>query len=624
MATKSITRIDEPIVGINRMVVTTPHLALTHEELAKAVSTGNAKRLVGDLISEFSKEGKLDSIQRNALAVVGQNIEKHTTYEQVIKEADTFVAAGFMTKERLEKLTDKQRGPYIAPSRVSEGLGTKSIILPAPSETNATFVAEGVYRFIKGVADSADDMKRLSREPIDTIYYATESNADRSRPELQVSLSLAGAKLLSENREKYKPILDMLKDAVMEPVTYACVGGVIALNSAVKNVAASAAFNTPSSALVITADTAFYDPKTAPNAELSQGAGATVMWITTNPKIVEFKLGNGAHNETFPDFTKFGKETPFVHGKFSEIIYVYMTGKALKKLEEVEEKVGTANEYDFVLSHVPFPKQSIYLSSFLFAHQLKRNNPELLEKMESRESVGKDPLEGKSLTTLIEKKLEVFNTEVSHGARKEQEVVKYIQEDSEIIKYWDWLKKVREQPEFKAYSEKIHIQESLELPSRTGNTYSSAVFVSLASALTNLEKIMKNAKTSEFVMIGYGSGAHSIAKRGKIVATQKAVDEGLDVTMALKIDPKETWADVLERSGLVKIKSEQYQIWHPTLIKGEAERTTIGVNLLDETKKLLRSEKLPNGFHTIKRNNDGTGEYVYIENGVPEQLLIRH
>ena len=272
--------------------------------------------------------------------------------------------------------------------KMTAGLGIKQIRLPGYSESNLTFVADAIYEFVKRVSASSADMEKLRREPIRTIYYASESNPDRSRPEVEVSFLLVYSKLLSED-SKYRELVEMLKGAALLPVTYACAGGGLSVIDAVSNVYLSIGNGKPQSALVITADNAIYDHTRAPNAEYTQGAGATLMWITKDPELASiiYANGSGDFHMTLSDFTKFGFETPIVHGKFSERVYVYTIAKSLEMLER---NGGTIpfRELQFFVTHVPFPKQSIYFASFLFAHYLKNYDKELFQQMEKREEVG--------------------------------------------------------------------------------------------------------------------------------------------------------------------------------------------------------------------------------------------
>ena len=84
-------------------------------------------------------------------------------------------------------------------SKMTNGLGIKNVRIPGYSESNVTFVANAIYEFCCKISSSKEDMEKLEVEPIRSIYYGSESNPDRSRPEVESSLLLVYSKLLDED-----------------------------------------------------------------------------------------------------------------------------------------------------------------------------------------------------------------------------------------------------------------------------------------------------------------------------------------------------------------------------------------------------------------------------------------
>ncbi|MGC8652171.1 MAG: hypothetical protein ACP5UH_02890 [Candidatus Micrarchaeia archaeon] len=503
-------------------------------------------------------------------------------------------------------------GAIMPTEKIEKGLGIKSIILPSFAESNVTFVADNLYNFIKRLVADKEKLARFLNEPVKTIYYSSESNPDRSRPELEVALELVYSKLIDEDEQKYRLVIETLKKAMLMPTTYACVGGVMSIDQAVRSLGRG------ESALVIAADTAVYDSKLAPNAEATQGAGSTLLWITHKPSIARVHYeGRGAYHLAFSDFTKYLQERPVVYGKFSEIVYVYLVAKALEDSAMAHTPLSSMN---FFVSHVPFPKQALYLASFLFVHELRNSNAVLFAELQGREGVGAEPLAGfSSLTELLESKIKGFNR---HGAYKEeQEFIKYIENDEDIKRYWAWLSGIRKQPEFDNFVEALKIKDALMLPSQTGNVYSSAALQSFASLLSELAKAESAVlqqdsaighKTSSVqlkgVLAGYGSGAQGVAMPITINTTKEKLVKSISISI-----------------NTTDIDAEQYIALHKWLIDGsESERSSSSGDLLEKTKELLRGGELFDGFYIIRRNIDGTGEYVYAQNGVPRKISIRY
>ncbi len=567
-------------IGINKMIVTTPGITLSPMALAESITH-----------DQMAAKGKEYHRARDAVRKEHSMIQEWEIDEHV--------------KPAMESETE---------GKIRKGLGVDLIRMPGYSESNVTFVANMLYEFMKKLADDKESMGRISQTPIRTIYYGTESNPDRSRPEIEPALLLAGSKLLAENEAKYRPIMEMMRSAAVVPVTFACVGGVLSLNEAVSRVRYSAENGHRESALVVTADTALYNSKSAPGAEPTQGAAGALMWVTNMPNLVEIFDRWAGYHLPLSDFTKFQEETPVVHGKFSEIVYVYTVGKALQRLEEEYSSLGNGNskileEIDFFICHVPFPKQAIYLASFLFAHHMKNKNPALFAAMQSRPEVGPDPLIGYAkLTELIEARFREFNTN-GHGVQHEHAVIAYIENEPMIKAYWDWLKRVRETPEFEKFVEGLHIKEALKLPSLVGNSYTTSVTMSLASLVVNGFGRKTWHANNLGVLAGYGSGAQAMVFPIRIVARPDLIADHLSVD--------------IDVDGKYQLDAAGYRELHGVHLHGDSARMLTGEDLVEKDKKLLRSETLPKGFHVVRRNPNGTGEYVYSDGMHIEPVKIR-
>ncbi|MCL5007235.1 MAG: hypothetical protein M1164_00960 [Candidatus Marsarchaeota archaeon] len=490
--------------------------------------------------------------------------------------------------------------------KISGGLMIKEMRLPGITENNSTMVANGLYRFIKDVASDERSMKKLRAEPIRSIYFATESNPDRSRPEIEPSLLMVSS--FPPKQREYEEIVDMLKRARVVPVTYACVGGVLGLGEAINDVALGAYTSHSGSSLVISVDTSVYSDSRAKNAEGTQGAASALMWVTENPSLVSFPLEGVPHafHGPFSDFTKYGEETPLVHSTFSKIMYVYAVAEAFEDAERNAPERMHIDDMDFIIAHVPFPKQTEYFLGFLYAHYLRRYDVEKLSEIESREGIGKEPLRGAAgFTDLIRRKMHSFNDE---GAKSDLELISMIEKDAEISGYWNWTGALRKQKEFSEFEKRLMIDRALRVPSLVGNSYSASVFVSLASLLSNASGGEKDTKG---VMIGYGSGAQAV-ERPLIIHASQAGSGKL----------------VIDMGKPFYLNGKSYRELHDRwLVKGEASRMirrSGEADLLQEEEKFLEGAMLPNGFHVRRKNPDGTGEYFYVdESGKAEDIRIR-
>jgi hypothetical protein len=253
--------------------------------------------------------------------------------------------------------------------------------------------------------------------------------------------------------------------------------------------------------------------------------------------------------------------------------------------------------------------------------------------MQARPELGREPGNGRKLTDLIERKLDDFN---QMSDKEERDIVREIEKDREIEESWKWIKALGKQPEFSGFISRLHLNDSLVLPSQVGNSYTSSIFVGLTSLLSKVEysKVLGSRKG---IMVGYGSGAQSMAYTFELLPKELPQRSDLE----------------LVGGGMNSINSDQYKILHDQLIKGDAERTQVDselkyriihdqivkavkgdaesphsaaeMNLLHLDKELIGRQTLSEGFHVILRRNDGTGRYAYIDkDGNEKELMIRH
>ncbi|MDA8085797.1 MAG: hypothetical protein M0Z75_03770, partial [Nitrospiraceae bacterium] len=244
---------------------------------------------------------------------------------------------------------------------------------------------------------------------------------------------------------------------------------------------------------------------------MTQGSGATLMWIKKDPKLidVDYTFGYGRFNMPYPDFTKFGINTPKVYGRFSEIGYVYAVAQAFEDLERnSRDKEGFLKSIDAFVSHVPFPKQAIYFASFLWEHYMKVYDKKMFEDLQNRDDLGISPLNGNSLVELITKKIEDFR------GLNENDLIDYIANDNEIKDYWDWLKRLRTQinsnqksairKEFSDFLDRFSIKSALKLPSIVGNSYTGSTVMAMAGLLYDSMDDIDSIKNT--IAVFYGSG----------------------------------------------------------------------------------------------------------------------
>jgi hydroxymethylglutaryl-CoA synthase len=490
--------------------------------------------------------------------------------------------------------------------KIRKGLGINKIRLPGYSEGNITMLADAMYAFATNLMEDRRAYQKFCEEGLGKIFFSTESNPDRSRPELQPAMQLAISKLKEDADLHTERALDIHKiisafsNSQIVAITYACIGGVNALDSAADYVRANQAGGRKVSAIVITADTSFYDSDKAPNAELTQGAASVLVWVVSSPSLVEIDdgMGSESYNVSLADFTKFGEETPTVNGRLSEIAYVYSIANAL---ENFERRRGNAGNYEFVITHVPFPKQAIYFARFLFAHMLRTKMPDMFKKVEGE--IGKDPLENEGFTEYISSLLSSFNKS-SNPVKSEKEIADAVVGDPRTNAYWEWLKTLGKSTEFESFVRRLGVEAAIRLPSEIGNSYSSSIFTALASLLIGVRdgSVKQDARG---VFIGYGSGSQATAVALHITATKEEIAR----CVRIKMDDNNP------------VDAKTYKELHTAHILGDASRTTTSEDLVAKDEVLMK--KRPDGFRVVRRLPDGNGEYAYISSGERSELNMR-
>ncbi len=527
----------------------------------------------------------------------------------------------------LEKFIEFDKG------HIKEGLNTNGIRLPGLSEDIVTMAANVLYKMIRGIMSNAEDLEKLRREQIGRIYLNTESTNDKSRPPIEQAIELVSSKLLAED-EGNRWITDMLKSASIAGIFYACRSGGHSLYDAVMSVKNSMRSldyqgnEMLESALIINVDIAAYDSTKAPRAEATQGSAATAMWITSHPKLERIAVedGVGHHHDAFADFTKYGSSTPHVpSGIFSEEAFVYECSMAISNLEKEYMRIhgGPVNLYalDFYSAHVPHPKQPKMLAAPLILHLMRVYEPKKLDGIISK--IGAEPYAYfNGFTEMMKKRLESFNAS-GDKFKEEWEIREALASDSDLNSYWSWLKKFRKEPDVEAEMDRLHLNEAVSINRETGNTYTNAVFISNIAMIKyfaehpeiGMKKLQQGKGSVDGMLLSYGSGAAADAYLVKIPA-KSIMDGGMTERIQIDID------------GAVGIKDySQYRALHESMMREDSISKVVSddMDLITEDKKLLRTDRLKEGFHVNRMKATGEGAWSYVDDkGNVERVRIRH
>ncbi|RME27081.1 MAG: hydroxymethylglutaryl-CoA synthase family protein [Deltaproteobacteria bacterium] len=226
---------------------------------------------------------------------------------------------------RLDELAERNG---VAREKYIEGLGCRSMAVPAPGEDAVTMAWEAASSLLRDY--------EVDSESIGMLVVGTESGVDHAKP---VAAYLHG-------------MLGLSPECRIFDVKHACYGATAALRVAVDWCSSQARDNVK--ALVVATDIARY-PVGSPG-EPTQGAGAVAMLVGCNARCAVLEPFEAAvHASSVMDFWRPDYSScAIVDGKYSVECYM----KALERTWRRYKKTSglELDDYDYLLFHAPFPK----------------------------------------------------------------------------------------------------------------------------------------------------------------------------------------------------------------------------------------------------------------------------
>jgi hydroxymethylglutaryl-CoA synthase len=217
---------------------------------------------------------------------------------------------GFYTPRVYLDLATLATARGVDASKYKIGIGQEKMSLIMPFEDIVTMAAEAAYDIIQG-----------QQESIGMVLFATESGIDFSKA--------AGIYLLS--------LLGLPSSARVLEVKQACYAATGALHLAKDYVM----LHPNKKALVIASDVAWYGLKTP--GEITQGAGAIALLISTHPRLAIVEDGQAAVENIEDFYRPTGQEVPIVDGKLS-----------IRSYKNLLVRVIDPHHPSYVCFHMPF------------------------------------------------------------------------------------------------------------------------------------------------------------------------------------------------------------------------------------------------------------------------------
>jgi hydroxymethylglutaryl-CoA synthase len=291
---------------------------------------------------------------------------------------------------------------------------------------------------------------------------------------------------------------------------FACVSGSYALYDNTNWIRAGESEN--KSAIVVVSDIAKYD--LGSSGEMTQGAGAVAMLLNDTPRLLAFdpKVTSTSIKNEYDFYRPFGKETPIVHGQYSNLLYLIQVRNALEAykrkalatgLIKLEEGETVLDHIDYLNMHLPYSNMGKKALAYLVRHEW-RTVPrwkKLIEKIGMEEPRPKDP-RGTIESILADSD--------------------YMAKDHEFTKLFTKTKEFQDVYEAKLAS-------SLIASKMIGNLYTASLYLGFRSSL---EFEFQKGIELEGKRIGfgsYGSGSSAMVFSGVIQPSYKEIVKDMNL-----------------------------------------------------------------------------------------------
>ena len=275
----------------------------------------------------------------------------------------------------IEQLSEKRNLDF---KKLNKGLGLEKMAIADSNEDPSSFAANALIDLF--------EKNNIKPGEIGRIYMGTESALDASKPSATYATDLVEKYFAQKFGER------CLKNCDVTDMTFACIGGVDALQNTIDWISR----NPGNKAIVVSSDLSKYELNST--GEYTQGAGAIALLITENPSILTIDNAWGIATKSENDFfkprrtynknelineiisrldlnissndfeKKFSESTfwnnnseiievfkdePVFDGQFSNTCYIDRMQEAFIHFEE-NQKTDFLNDWDHIIFHLPY------------------------------------------------------------------------------------------------------------------------------------------------------------------------------------------------------------------------------------------------------------------------------
>lgn len=433
-------------------------------------------------------------------------------------------------------------------TKLQKGLGVYQMAIVDSNQDPACLAANACLRIMQKNKLSPDDIGRL--------YVSTESSFD-------------------ESKAMNSYVIGMLEQVYGQgafehcggvETKFACVSGSYALYDNTNWIRAGEAEG--KHALVVVSDIAKYDMGSS--GEMTQGAGAVAMLLNDEPRLLAFdpKVTSTSIKDEYDFYRPFGKETPIVHGQYSNLLYLIQVRKALETykkkvltsgLIEIGKEDSILDYIDYLNMHLPYSNMGKKALAYLVRHEW-RSLPrwkKIIDEVGMPEPIPKDP------RGTIESVL------------GDQE---FMEKDHEFQKRFTKTKEFQDIYESKLAS-------SLIASSMVGNLYTASLYLGFRSTLEFEFQKGVDLENKRFGFGSYGSGSSAMIFSGVVQPEYEQMVKGMN--LETEIGPR------------TRLSLEQYEQIHENKLSPEE-------SILSSKREFVLVD--------VKTNPESKGERRYIFN----------
>lgn len=407
--------------------------------------------------------------------------------------------------------TDFANARGMDPKKLEKGLGISKMAIVDTNQDPACLASNACLRLMK--------KNKLSPEDIGRLYIATESALD-------------------ESKAMNSYVIGMLEQVYGDgsfghcggiECKFACVSGSYALYDNANWIRAGEAEN--KSAIVIVSDIAKYE--LGSSGEYTQGAGAIAMLLNDNPRLLQFdpKVTSTSIRNEYDFYRPLGRETPIVHGQYSNLLYLIQVKNALELYKQkalstglIKPKEGeTFLDYiDFLNMHLPYSTMGKKALAYLLRHEWRElpRWKSIIEKIGMEEPKQKNPI-GTIESVLLD----------TEFMGKDHEFTKKFTQTEEFQEFYD-----------------SRLASSLIASKMIGNLYTASLYLGFRSCLEFEFQKGSDLADKRFGFGSYGSGSSAMIFSGVIQPAYKEIVSDMNLE-----------SEVGQR---VKLSLEDYEALH--------------------------------------------------------------